>query len=130
MGCHGENFPLNITIITDNYQIESEFRIAILTHRFITINTYLIFCLLQEPVGFFVGGASSLLSFAWFLKTRRDFTYEAMHQRFMTEAEKKAFEEANFDIVDYNSLKHKAENLRELLEAYEEQQLILKNSTA
>lgn len=73
-------------------------------------------------MGFFVGGASSLLSFAWFLRTRQDFTYEAMHQRFMSNYERQAFENAKFDIVDYNRLTHEAENLRELLEAHEEAQ--------
>ena len=68
----------------------------------------------------FVGGASSLASFGWFLKTRRDFTFEAMHQRFMSNYERKAFEDAKFDIVDYNRMKHEVQNLEELLEAQKE----------
>ncbi len=75
---------------------------------------------MQEPVGFFVGGFSSLASFAYFLKTRRDFTYEAMHKRVMSNYEKKAFVDAKFDIVEYNRLKHEVNNLRDMLEAYEE----------
>ncbi|KAH7621970.1 hypothetical protein Ndes2526B_g02794 [Nannochloris sp. 'desiccata'] len=73
-----------------------------------------------EPVGFFVGGFSSLVSFAYFLRTRRDFSYEAMHQRFMSSYEKRAFLDAKFDIVEYNRLKHEVNNLRDMLEAYEE----------
>lgn len=75
---------------------------------------------MQEPVGFFVGGLSSVVSYAYFLKTRRDFTYEAMHQRFMTKYEKKAFQDAQFDIIEYNRLKHEVNNLKDMLEAYEE----------
>ena len=41
----------------------------------------------MEPVGFFTGGLTSVASFAWFLKTRQDFTFETMHNRFMTNYE-------------------------------------------
>ncbi len=73
-----------------------------------------------EPIGFFVGGINSMASIAWFLWTRQDFTFESMHQRFMTTYERKAFEESGFDIVDYNRLTHERTNLMELLEAHEE----------
>ena len=83
----------------------------------------LLFCFsLQEPVGFFVGGFSSLASFGWFLKTRQDFTYEAMHKRTMTNYERKAFSDAQFNIVEYNRLTNEAENLREVMAAHEGQQ--------
>lgn len=73
-----------------------------------------------EPIGFFVGGINSMASIAWFLWTRQDFTFESMHQRFMSTYERKAFVESGFDIVDYNRLTHERTNLRELLEAHEE----------
>ena len=43
-----------------------------------------------------------------------------MHQRFMSNYERKAFEDAKFDIVDYNRMKHEVQNLEELLEAQKE----------
>lgn len=74
-----------------------------------------------EPIGFFVGGINSLASIAWFLWTRQDFTFEAMHQRFMSSYERQAFKKSGFDIVEYNRLNHEAQNLRDLLEAHEEE---------
>jgi hypothetical protein len=38
----------------------------------------------------------------------------------MTNYEKKAFQDAKFDIIEYNRLKHEVNNLKDMLEAYEE----------
>lgn len=46
-----------------------------------------------------------------------------MHQRVMSNYEKKAFQDAKFDIVEYNRLKHEVNNLRDMLEAYEEAEM-------
>lgn len=70
-----------------------------------------------EPAGFFVGGAMTILSMAYFLRTQRDFTYEAMHERFMGTFEKKLFEARDFDIMKYRRLQLEADRLRMTLEA-------------
>lgn len=69
-----------------------------------------------EPVGFFVGGCSSLLSFAWFLRTQRDFSYETMHKRFMSGYERRAFEKADFNVQEFNRLKQERARLQSLLQ--------------
>ena len=70
-----------------------------------------------EPAGFFVGGATTLMSMAYFLKTRRDFTYEVMHDRIISKYEKSLFEKKNFDIGKYRRLKVEAERLQASLDA-------------
>lgn len=40
-----------------------------------------------EPIGFFAGGATSVASCAYFVRTRRDFTYEAMYNSFLSSYE-------------------------------------------
>lgn len=70
-----------------------------------------------EPVGFFMGGTSTMLSFAWFLRTSREFSYEALHKRVMSNYERRAFQRANFDIRDFNRVKRDVERLEDAMEA-------------
>lgn len=69
----------------------------------------------MEPIGFFVGGGTAILSYAWFLQTNRDFSYSDAHQRFMSSWERRAFERAGFDIDLYNTLRREADRYRSLL---------------
>jgi len=71
-----------------------------------------------EPVGFFVGGLTTLASYAWFLKTRQDFTYEAMYNRFMTSYERKSLKQVKFDVVEYTRLKREVERIHSVMEAH------------
>lgn len=71
-----------------------------------------------EPIGFFVGGLASMGSLAWFLKTRQDFSFEAMHQRFISDYERREFERSKFDIRKYKALKAEVERLRDVLDAH------------
>lgn len=40
-----------------------------------------------EPIGFFANGLTTILSFGWFLRTRRDFTYQEMANTVMSNYE-------------------------------------------
>lgn len=71
-----------------------------------------------EPLGFFANGATTMLSFAWFLRTRRDFTFEGMSDTFMSNYEKKALLAAEFDFVEYERLQQEAKRLREALKSH------------
>ena len=71
-----------------------------------------------EPLGFFANGATTMLSFAWFLRTRRDFTFEGMSDTFMSNYEKKALLAAQFDFVEYERLQQEAKRLREALRSH------------
>ena len=84
--------------------------------KVVNMNSYETSCVSQEPVGFFIGGCSSLLSFAWFLRTQRDFSYETMHKRFMSGYERRAFEKGNFNVQEFNRLKQERARLLSLLQ--------------
>lgn len=71
-----------------------------------------------EPVGYFTNGATTILAFSWFLHTRRDFTYEEMANKIMSSYEKKAFEDIQFDFVEYNRLRNEAQRLKEAIASY------------
>eukprot|EP00890_Picochlorum_soloecismus_P003981 jgi/Picsp_1/4584/NSC_01954-R1_protein len=71
-----------------------------------------------EPLGFFANGATTMLSFAWFLRTRRDFTFEGMSDTFMSNYERKALLAARFDFVEYERLQQEAKRLREALKSH------------
>jgi calcium uniporter protein, mitochondrial len=79
----------------------------------------------MEPAGFFIGGLSSLVSVAYFLKTRKDFNYEVMHSRFMSDYEKKAFDKSGFNMADYRRRQLEVERLRASMRAAEEAQMYM-----
>lgn len=70
---------------------------------------------IMEPVGFFVNGAQTFLALIWFLKTRRDFTYEGMTHTVLSSYVRKKLEEKNFDFLEFERLQQERQRLQEAL---------------
>lgn len=68
-----------------------------------------------EPLGFFANGLTTLLSFAWFLRTRRDFSYEGMSDTVTSAYAHRKLTEQNFNFVEYERLTQEANRLEEAL---------------
>jgi hypothetical protein len=69
----------------------------------------------MEPIGFFVGGFTTLLTYLYYIQTSRDFSYSDAHERFMSSWERKAFDRSGFDIQGYKALKLEAERYAAML---------------
>jgi hypothetical protein len=70
---------------------------------------------IMEPVGFFVNGAQTFMALVWFLKTRRDFTYEGMTHTVLSSYVRKKLEEKNFDFLEFERLQQERQRLQEAL---------------
>lgn len=68
-----------------------------------------------EPMGFFANGLTTILSFAWFLRTRRDFSYEGMSDTVTSAYARRKLKEQNFNFVEYERLTQEASRLEEAL---------------
>lgn len=69
----------------------------------------------MEPIGFFAGGVTTLLTYLYYIQTSRDFSYSDAHERFMSSWERKAFDRSGFDIQQYKALKLEAERYTAML---------------
>ncbi|KDD76150.1 DUF607 hypothetical protein [Helicosporidium sp. ATCC 50920] len=70
-----------------------------------------------EPLGFFFGGLTTILSYLWYMRHQHDFTWSHMHNRMIGAWERRAFERAAFDAARYELLKRRVRAYRELFEA-------------
>lgn len=68
-----------------------------------------------EPIGFFSNGLTTILSFAWFLQTRKDFSFEGLSHRVTSSYVQRKLEEENFNFVEYARLKQEKQRLEESL---------------
>lgn len=68
-----------------------------------------------EPIGFFANGLTTILSFAWFMQTRKDFSFEGMSHRVTSSYVQRKLEEENFNFVEYTRLKQEQQRLQESL---------------
>lgn len=73
-----------------------------------------------EPIGFFANGLTTILSFAWFMQTRKDFSFEGMSHRVTSLYVKRKFEGENFDFVEYTRLQQERQRLEESLSSIRE----------
>lgn len=70
-----------------------------------------------EPVTCFLGGFTSLASYAFFLSTRRDFSYEAMTNKFSSGYQQKLAQRIKFDPSRYEQLQRDVQRYTEVLQA-------------
>ncbi len=68
-----------------------------------------------EPIGFFSSGLTTILSFAWFMQTRKNFSFEGLSHRVTSSYVQKKLEEENFNFVEYARLKQEKQRLEESL---------------
>jgi hypothetical protein len=68
-----------------------------------------------EPLGFFAGGLTTVVGFAWAVWTRRDFSYEALNGTFRNRWVDRELERMGFDFLAYERLVRERERLRESL---------------
>ncbi|KAL6769429.1 hypothetical protein ACKKBG_A30975 [Auxenochlorella protothecoides x Auxenochlorella symbiontica] len=68
-----------------------------------------------EPIGFFLTGLTTILSYLWYMHHRAEFTWSEMHQRMISGWEQQAFKRANFDVARYEQLRRAAERQEQAL---------------
>ena len=66
-------------------------------------------------MGFFAGGLTTVVGFAWAVWTRRDFSYEALNGTFRNRWVDRELERMGFDFLAYERLVRERERLRESL---------------
>jgi hypothetical protein len=68
-----------------------------------------------EPLGFFAGGLTTILSFAWAIMTQRNFSYEALSSQVNNRWVYKELEKRGFDFLTYDRLTREKQRLEESL---------------
>jgi len=68
-----------------------------------------------EPLGFFASGLTTILSFGWFIATRRNFSFEGMNSQVMSNWVRKKLVQADFDFLEYERLRNERQRLEESL---------------
>lgn len=74
----------------------------------------------MEPRCFFVSGAQAMLCYAYFMTTRKEFTWESAFDRNVRRWEVKQLQRIGFDMKRYRHLKAEVQQLTELLQAQQQ----------